>query len=188
MAGMAKSADAPRSNRGEHTARVGSSPSPGTTRRGNPDLLLRKFDPNYLKASAHDLRAVPDDITAEPTFEQLFGSAKEPRWQGEKALMLAAIEDGVQCFKKYAHGQNERAKEIFAETKAWIETEDSSWPFSFKNICENLDISAETIRKALAKWLEEHPEPVKSPWARKKHIYRKCHSKTRGVIRGRQYA
>jgi len=76
--------------------------------------------------------------------------------QAEKRLMLAVLEDAVDCYQKYAHARDPRGQQMFEESKAWVTSTDRSWLFSFENICDTLEISAEYVRRGLREWAERN--------------------------------
>lgn len=71
---------------------------------------------------------------------------------GEKALMLAVLEDAIRCYQRppvYRYGRAISKSRLVAEALEWIMAEDIDWPFSFNNLCENLGIDASAFRRAL---------------------------------------
>ena len=72
--------------------------------------------------------------------------------QPEKRLMLAVMEDAITTFQKSVHGATRRQRRLLKETEEWISSSDTSWPFSFENICTALDIEADYMRSGLRRW------------------------------------
>ena len=72
--------------------------------------------------------------------------------QPEKRLMLAVMEDAITTFQKSVHGATRRQRRLLKETEEWIASTDTSWPFSFENICIALDIESEYMRSGLRRW------------------------------------
>jgi hypothetical protein len=72
--------------------------------------------------------------------------------QPEKRLMLAVMEDAISTFQKSIYGSTRRQRRLLKETEEWIGSADTSWPFSFENICDALDIEAEYLRNGLTQW------------------------------------
>jgi hypothetical protein len=62
---------------------------------------------------------------------------------GEKALLLAVLEDAIRCLDHRSRGRLAR------EAAAWIRANDQRWPFSFVNVCAHLDIDADRLRTVL---------------------------------------
>jgi hypothetical protein len=70
----------------------------------------------------------------------------------EKTLMLAVLEDGVQCFQDNIGATHTKGKQLFAETEEWIFGSDAEWLFSFENVCAALGLNPEYLRKGLLRW------------------------------------
>jgi hypothetical protein len=71
------------------------------------------------------------------------------RHVGARALMLAVLEDAVQCIQEGHHGRRFHARRLAAEAEAWVRSDHTSWPFSFVNICEVLGFDAGAVRGRL---------------------------------------
>lgn len=74
------------------------------------------------------------------------------RLQPEKELMLAVLQDAVECFQKYVRAQDRKGKTRFREVEDWIMEEDSDEVFSFEYICEILGIDPRYLRRGLLRW------------------------------------
>ena len=72
--------------------------------------------------------------------------------RGEKRLMLAVLEDALDCYQKYAFARDGHGRQLFAEACEWIASESREWFFSFENICETLEITPEYLRRGLETW------------------------------------
>ncbi len=73
--------------------------------------------------------------------------------QPETRLMLAILEDAIECFRKEMRTRGRK----FREAREWFLEEDSDWPFSFENICDLLGLSASAIRQRLMHYKEKKP-------------------------------
>src|SRR4051794_19763966 len=69
----------------------------------------------------------------------------------EKTLMLAVLEDAVDCLQKYASARNPKTRQLFQEAEEWILEQDSEWLFSFDQVCSTLGWNSEYIRHGLIK-------------------------------------
>ena len=72
----------------------------------------------------------------------------------ERLLMLAVLEDAIDCYQKYAHARDPRGRQMFEESREWVLSMDRAWLFSFENICETLEINADYVRRGLREWRE----------------------------------
>jgi hypothetical protein len=70
----------------------------------------------------------------------------------ERRLVVAVLEDAVDCFQKHIHARDEKARQLFADAEEWISSEDRSWPFSFENVCDLLQINPQYLRRGLMAW------------------------------------
>ncbi|MGH7826300.1 MAG: hypothetical protein ACREQ7_14140 [Candidatus Binatia bacterium] len=73
---------------------------------------------------------------------------------GEFELVRATLADAIHTYRKYALAKGRRAQRLFREVDEWISVDDWSWPFSFVNICEVLELDPGYIRTGLRLWLE----------------------------------
>ena len=90
--------------------------------------------------------------TADPVlFEQFFKRANSG---GEERLMLAVLQDAVECFQQHALSECPWEKQLFREVERWILARNSDWVFSFENICETLKLNPGYIRRGLRLWKE----------------------------------
>lgn len=83
--------------------------------------------------------------------DQMFPGSKLPAFvQSEGRLMLAILQDAVDCYQRHALARNPRHRAEFEEAKQWITSSDSDWVFSFENICNVLGIDPDYVRSGLA--------------------------------------
>jgi hypothetical protein len=72
----------------------------------------------------------------------------------EKRLMLAVLQEAVGTFQRHVDTESGPGVRIFREVEKWFRSSDSSWPFSFENICNALEINPLYLRRALKVWRE----------------------------------
>ena len=72
--------------------------------------------------------------------------------RGEKRLMLAVLQDALDCYQKYAFAKDGPARQMFADADSWISSDDRNWYFSFENICEILEINPSYLRGGVQEW------------------------------------
>jgi hypothetical protein len=83
--------------------------------------------------------------------EQLFNSGIRG---GEERLMLAVLQDAVECFQEHVLARYLWERKLFQEAEDWILAKNTNWLFSFENICETLQLSPDYIRRGLQVWKE----------------------------------
>lgn len=82
--------------------------------------------------------------------ESLFGSgARNGPAAAERELMLAVLSDAIECFWKYQKSAKRSGIRLYQDAKAWIFAEKDSLPFSFKNVCETLDLDPSYVRRGI---------------------------------------
>ncbi len=117
-------------------------------------------------ASASTQRSVSVSSFFEPdilTTHRYFKVYKQKGQFGpEERLMFAVLTDAIECFQKYFGAGGRRCRALFGEAAAWIESKDSSWPFSFEQICQVLNFSPNYLRLGLTQWCLAH-EKNRSP-------------------------
>jgi hypothetical protein len=91
----------------------------------------------------------PDFVLPEQIIE---GYRNDSYLSGEKALMLAVLEDAIRCFQEHFRNPRYNPRLLSVEAEEWIRTDDWDWPFSFNNVCENLGLGPEALRAALLRW------------------------------------
>ncbi len=86
--------------------------------------------------------------------------------EGERRLVLAILEDAVECFQKYCVTKETRGRQLFADAEEWFLSDDRDWLFSFVNVCEILSLQPDFIRQGLLTWktrqltMPPAPKPV----------------------------
>ena len=88
----------------------------------------------------------PDVILPEQFYDQRNGLEQAA---GEKALMLAVLEDGIRCFQEHLKNPRVRPRLLARQAEKWIRSADWDWPFSFNNVCESLALNPECLRNRL---------------------------------------
>jgi hypothetical protein len=73
----------------------------------------------------------------------------------EKMLMLAVLEDAINCFQVNVVAERGRAKKLFDETMHWFLDRNDDWIFSFGSVCEMLQLNPEYVRGGLLRWKEK---------------------------------
>lgn len=91
----------------------------------------------------------PDAIMPTQFFQSL---RSKGRFDGERRLMIAVLEDAVNCFMKQLHATDPKARQLFLDAEEWIAVEDRTWFFAFENVCDTLDLDPDYVREGLFKW------------------------------------
>ncbi len=94
----------------------------------------------------------PDAILPAQFFQSL---RSKGRFDGERRLMIAILEDAVNCFMKQLNAVDPKARQLYLDAEEWISAADPTWFFSFENVCNTLDLNPEYLREGLLKWRDE---------------------------------
>jgi hypothetical protein len=87
---------------------------------------------------------------------QYFAALKRKRFScGEHRLLVAIIQDAVECFQKHIHARDSKRRQLFLDAEAWISVDDDLGMFSFDNICELLGLNSDYLRKGLLDWRDK---------------------------------
>jgi hypothetical protein len=72
----------------------------------------------------------------------------------ERVLMLAILQDAIVCFQECLGATCKRKITLYMDAEQWIFDSESSYLFSFENICEALGFDAGYLRQGLIRWKE----------------------------------
>lgn len=73
----------------------------------------------------------------------------------EQNLMLAVLEDAIICFQRNVAATHPKGRELFKEAEEWLLSTDSSWLYSFENICDALSFDPAYLREGLVRWKQQ---------------------------------
>ncbi|MGE0822108.1 MAG: hypothetical protein AB7G75_07985 [Candidatus Binatia bacterium] len=125
-----------------------------------PTTLQRTVDPAKKDVDGDMLVQLdgvrsPDTMQSENVLpDQFFCSPMAARAEGpELALARAVLEDAIRCYQRQFVSSRRRTRRLAREAEEWIFSNDSSWPFSFVNICDALTINPAYIRRSLRRLL-----------------------------------
>jgi hypothetical protein len=69
-----------------------------------------------------------------------------------RRLMTAMLVDAVRCFQAKFESRQPATRQEFAEARSWIFSDQDDGAFSFRAVCEALEVDAGAVRKGLARW------------------------------------
>jgi hypothetical protein len=98
---------------------------------------------------------------------QYFGNLRRKTiLEPEKRLLLAILEDAVNCFQDNVLAESSKARKLFDAAEEWLLIEGGDWIFSFPNTCEHLGINPDYVRHGLLRWKEKQlaSRPGRNPW------------------------
>jgi hypothetical protein len=100
--------------------------------------IVRLFEPDLITPDQHRDRVQAEKID-----------------RPEIRLMLAVMEDAVATYQRFAVEPTRRNQKLFEDAEEWINSTDTSWPYSFENVCSALKFEPESLRRGLRAWRDE---------------------------------
>jgi hypothetical protein len=67
----------------------------------------------------------------------------------EKGLALGVLKQAAYDLRRYRTATKAADREVYLDAHSWITAYDSSWPYSFMNVCKLLDLCPEIVRADL---------------------------------------
>jgi hypothetical protein len=67
----------------------------------------------------------------------------------EENLAIGVLRQAVYDLRRFRRATNGLEREIYLDAYRWIRAADFSWPYSFANICQLLDVPPEMLREEL---------------------------------------
>ena len=95
----------------------------------------------------------PDTLLSAQYFENM---RRRTLLEPEKRLMLAILEDAVDCFQDNLSAESGKRKMLFDDAEQWIRANGGDWVFSFDHICEALGFNPAYVRQGLLRWQEKN--------------------------------
>ncbi|MBI5506755.1 MAG: hypothetical protein HY899_18350 [Deltaproteobacteria bacterium] len=84
---------------------------------------------------------------------QYFAALQRKKYPaGEHRLLIALIEDAVECFQKHLHASDAKRRQLFLDAEVWIAADDDFGVFSFNNVCMLLGMNPVYVRQGLITW------------------------------------
>jgi hypothetical protein len=72
-----------------------------------------------------------------------------------RRLMVAILVDALRCFQTKFEARQSARRQEFAEAQSWIFSDEEYEPFSFRAVCDALQVDSQAIRRGLARWKDE---------------------------------
>ena len=67
----------------------------------------------------------------------------------EEGLAIGVLRQAVDDLRRFRNARSGVERELYRDAYRWITNSDSSWPYSFLNICKLLEIPPEMLRAEL---------------------------------------
>jgi hypothetical protein len=70
-------------------------------------------------------------------------------------LMAGILIDAVRCFQNNFEARHPSRRQEFREARLWIFDDRETGPFSFRSVCDSLEVDSRGLRNWIVRWLEE---------------------------------
>jgi hypothetical protein len=67
----------------------------------------------------------------------------------EKGLAIGVLKQAASDLRRYRTATKAADRELYLDAHSWVTAYDSSWPYSFMNVCKLLDLCPEIVRADL---------------------------------------
>ena len=112
--------------------------SPNSFGSGNLSRMSREQLAAFLSAESNPQSAhfvTPPDEQTPPT--------------PEKGLAVGVLKQAAYDLRRYRTATKAVDRELYVDAHSWVTAYDSSWPYSFMNVCKLLDLCPEMVRADL---------------------------------------
>jgi len=115
-------------------------------------LLRRKVIGEFTLGTGsapNQRREFDSDPAAWHTYHRLDASQSNLYQEPEKMLMFATLVDAISCFQTFSSTGGTHRTRKFYEAKNWLLSNRQDWPFSYRNVCEALELDPDYLRRGL---------------------------------------
>ncbi len=70
-------------------------------------------------------------------------------WTNQKDLAAGVLKQAAQDLRRFNTATSAVERELYLDAYSWLTSDDSSWPFSFLNVCQLLNLTPDIVRQEL---------------------------------------
>src|SRR5947207_8558966 len=70
-------------------------------------------------------------------------------WTNQKDLAAGVLKQAAQDLRRFHGATSTIKRELYLDACRWVISDDCSWPFSFLNVCQVLNLAPESLRQEL---------------------------------------
>jgi len=123
-----------------------------TSSAASAALLRRQVigeTPFHTRSAPNQRPEFDSDPAAWHTYHRLDASQTNLYQEPEKMLMFAILVDAISCFQTFSSTDGTHRSRKFYEAKNWLLSNRQDWPFSYRNVCEALELDPDYLRRGL---------------------------------------
>ena len=68
---------------------------------------------------------------------------------GQKELAAGVLKEAAEDLRRFHGATSAIERELYLDAYSWLTSDDSSWPFSFLNVCQLLNLTPDIVRQEL---------------------------------------
>ena len=72
-----------------------------------------------------------------------------PSMTGNREMAAGVFKQAKQDLQRFHRARTPLERELYADAYGWVMSEETEWPFSFRNVCQLLHLSPEATRQEL---------------------------------------
>jgi len=77
-------------------------------------------------------------------------ATEEYEWESNREELATGVLKQVAAdLRRFRGATSAVEQELYRDAYCWLTADDSSWPFSFLNVCQSLNLTPETVREEL---------------------------------------
>jgi hypothetical protein len=118
----------------------------------NPGTRIDTTPIDPASSASDDLSFRSDAVMPAQFYPARRGSASvEPIMR----LMAGILIDAVRCFQSNFEARHPSKRQEFWETRLWIFDDRGTGPFSFRSVCDSLEVDPHGLRNWIVRWQEK---------------------------------
>ena len=100
-------------------------------------------------------------------------------------LAAGILSQARRDLRRFRSSKRALGRELFLDAYSWVVSDDCSWPLSFRNVCEFLELSPEAVRQEA---LRDSSMNAVNFWSqRSARLLRQCQTSLRGMFINERY-
>jgi hypothetical protein len=100
---------------------------------------------------------VPDLLLASQYFDR--NRARQDH-NAERRLMVAVLEQAVNDYRTCRSTRDPKRQSLFREVAGWFTSRESTYLYSFENVCDVLELNADYVRRGLCRGEDRTEAPT----------------------------
>ena len=105
--------------------------------------------------------------------------------KAQRDLAAGILSQAKADLRRFRSSKRALGRELYQDAHSWVVSEDHSWPLSFRNVCQLLELSPEGVREEV---LRDTSLSTVTFWSqRSARLLRQCQMSLRGMFINERY-